>query len=41
MPFNVIKTAIFNTATVIFSICLTVVLLPYLIYDFIFGDKAY
>ena len=41
MPFIIIKTALFNTAALIFSICLTVALLPYLIYDFVFGDKAY
>lgn len=40
MPFTIIKTALINTAALIFSICLTFVLLPYLVYDFIFGENT-
>jgi len=39
MPLATLKTAIVNLGIVLFSVCITVVTLPYLIYDFIFGDS--
>jgi hypothetical protein len=38
MPFATIKTAFMNLGIVVLNICITVITLPYLILDLIFGD---
>jgi hypothetical protein len=39
MSFETIKTACFSLGIVLFSICITILMLPYLIYSLLFGEN--
>lgn len=39
MPLTTLKTALINLGIVLFSVCITIITLPYIIYDLIFGDN--
>jgi hypothetical protein len=41
MKIGALKTACLNFGIVLFSVCITLVILPYIVYDLIFGDSSF